>query len=192
MQKILIFHIKIVIIIFIFVFNDTYVKTNNILLFLIPFVNYVNAYKHSRKLYRKRILNKHPYISVCLSALNMELYIRQNLLSILNQSFQNFEIIIVNDFSKDETENIIRNLQSKDNRIKLVNHYKNLGVYHSRIEAILNSKGEYILLMDPNDMYMNPNLFQDIYNYNLKKNLDIIEFTVFQQNDGEKKNKYTK
>ena len=46
--------------------------------------------------------------------------------------------------------------------------------------------------MDPNDMYMNPNLFQDIYNYNLKKNLDIIEFTVFQQNDGEKKNKYTK
>ena len=41
--------------------------------------------------------------------------------------------------------------------------------------------------MDPDDMYMNPNLFQDIYNYNLKKNLDIIEFTVFQQNDGEKK-----
>ena len=83
-------------------------------------------------------------------------------------------------------------MQSTDSRIKLVNHYKNLGVYHSRIEAILNSKGEYILLMDPNDMYMNPNLFQDIYNYNLKKNLDIIEFTVFQQNDGEKKNKYTK
>ena len=95
MQNIIIFHIKALIIIFIFVFNDTYVKTNNILLFLIPFVNYVNACKHSRKLYRKRILNKHPYISVCLSALNMELYIRQNLLSILNQSFQNFEIIIV-------------------------------------------------------------------------------------------------
>ena len=68
----------------------------------------------------------------------MEKYIHQNLLSILNQSFQNFEIIIVNDSSKDKTERIIRMLQLVDNRIKLVNHSKNLGVYHSRIEAILN------------------------------------------------------
>ena len=67
----------------------------------------------------------------------MRLYIKQNLLSILNQSFQNFEIIIINDFSIDETERIIRDLQLTDSRIKLVNHFKNLGVYHSRIEAIL-------------------------------------------------------
>ena len=149
MQKLLIFHFKAVIIIFIFVFNDTYVKTNNILLFLIPFVNYVNACKHSKILYRKKILNKHPYISVCLSALNMELYIKQNLLSILNQSFQDFEIIIVNDFSRDQTENIIRNLQSKDNRIKLVNHCKNLGVYHSRIEAIFKCKWRIYFINGP-------------------------------------------
>ena len=38
----------------------------------------------------------------------------------------------------DETEDIIKNLQLNDKRIKLVNHYQNLGVYHSRIEAILN------------------------------------------------------
>ena len=117
----------------------------------------------------------------------MEKYIHQNLLSILNQSFQNFEIIIVNDSSKDKTERIIRMLQLVDNRIKLVNHSKNLGVYHSRIEAILNYKGEYILLMDPDDMFLNPNLFQELYKYNLKKNLDIIEFSVYQQRDGEKK-----
>ena len=117
----------------------------------------------------------------------MRLYIKQNLLSILNQSFQFFEIVVVNDFSIDETERIIRDLQLTDSRIKLVNHCKNLGVYHSRIEAILNASGEYILLMDPDDMYLNQNLFQEIYNYNLKKNLDIIEFSVFQQNDGEKK-----
>ena len=187
MQKLLIFHFKAVIIIFIFVFNDTYVKTNNILLFLIPFVNYVNACKQSRKIYRRKVLNNHPYISICISALNMELYIKQNLLSILNQSFQNFEIIIVNDFSKDKTENIIRNLQSKDTRIKLVNHCKNLGVYHSRIEAILNANGEYILLMDPDDMFLNQNLFKEIFGYNLENNLDIIEFSVYQQKEGENK-----
>jgi len=187
MQKILLFHLKAVIIISIFAFNDIYGKTNNILLFLIPFVNYVNACKHSKILYRKKILNKHPYISVCLSVLNMELYIKQNLLSIINQSFQDFEIIIVNDFSEDETERIIKNLQSKDDRIKLVSHYKNLGVYHSRIEAILNANGEYILLMDPDDMFLNQNLFKEIFNYNLKNNLDIIEFSVYQQKEGENK-----
>ena len=116
----------------------------------------------------------------------MKLYMEQNLLSIINQSFQDFEIIVVNDFSIDETESIIRNLQADDSRIKLVNHYQNLGVYHSRIEAILNAKGEYILLMDPDDMFLNPDLFQGIYNHNLKYNLDILEFSVYQQNDGEK------
>ena len=60
-------------------------------------------------------------------------------------------------------------------------------MYRSRIEAISNSISEYILIMDPDDMYLNPNLFQEIYNYNLKNNLDIIEFSVFQQKDGEKK-----
>ena len=142
--------------------------------------------KRSRKLKRKKIENHCPYISVCLSALNMKLYIKQNLLSIINQSFQNFEIVIVNDFSIDDTENIIRNMKLSDNRIILINHSKNMGVYHSRIEAILNAKGKYILLMDPDDMFLNPDLFQEIYNYNLKNNLDIIEFSVYQQNDGEK------
>ena len=116
----------------------------------------------------------------------MKLYIKQNLFSIINQSFQDFEIIIINDFSKDETVSIIRNLQLTDNRIKLFNHEKNLGVYHSRIESILNAKGQYILLMDPDDMLLNPELFQEIYIYNLKNNLDIIEFSVYHQNDGEK------
>ena len=101
----------------------------------------------------------------------MKLYIKQNLFSIINQSFQDFEIIIINDYSQDDTENIIITFQQKYNKIKLINHSQNLGVYHSRIEAILNSQGEYILLI----------------NYNFKRNLDIIEFTVFQQKEGEKR-----
>ena len=174
-------------IISIILINNIYIKINSDLIFLKPFEKYVNACKKERKISRKKIFNEIPYISVCLAALNMRLYMKQNLLSILNQSFQDFEIIIVNDNSKDETENIVRNFQSKDRRIKLVNHSENLGVYRSRIEAILNGKGEYILLMDPDDMFMNQNLFKDLHNYNLKNNLDIVEFSVYQQKDGEKK-----
>ena len=179
--------IKVGFFIFLILFNYFYIQTTEKALFLKPFETYVNLCKRSKKIQRTKIINEHPYISVCLAALNMRLYMQQNLLSIINQSFQDFEIIVVNDFSKDETESIIRNLQSDDSRIKLVNHYQNLGVYHSRIEAILNANGEYILLMDPDDMFLNPNLFQEIYNYNLKNNLDILEFSVYQQNDGEKK-----
>ena len=187
-HKTIFLRVKTALIISIFLVNNMYIKINrnNELLFLKQFERYVNICKNSRILDRIKIFNDHPYISVCMAALNMKLYIKNNLLSIINQSFQNFEIIIVNDFSNDETENIVKKLQSKDSRIKMINHDKNLGVYHSRIEAMLNAKGEYILLMDPDDMYMNPNLFKEIFNFNLNNNLDIVEFSVYQQKDGEK------
>ena len=72
----------------------------------------------------------------------MEKYIESSLLSIINQSFQLFDIIIVNDNSNDDTQNIIKRMQEKDNRIKYINHYKNLGVYASRADAVLNAKGK--------------------------------------------------
>ena len=135
----------------------------------------------------KTINYTNPFISVCLPIYNMEKYIERSLLSIINQSFKNFEIIAVNDNSNDQTTNIIQRLKSKDNRIKIINHNKNLGVYASRVEAILYSKGEYILLIDPDDMILNKNLFKELFNYNLKNHLDIIEFSVFYQK--EKRNK---
>ena len=151
---------------------------------LTPFIKYITDCKNYIKYNRETIINDHPYISVCIAAKDMQDYIEKNLLSILNQSFQNFEIIIVNDGSNDETENIIKRIQSTDKRIKLLSHPKNLGVYRSRIEAIYNSKSEYILIMDPDDMYLNENLFRELYNYNLKYNLDIIEFSVMHQIEG--------
>jgi glycosyltransferase involved in cell wall biosynthesis len=135
----------------------------------------------------KTINYTNPFISVCLPIYNMEKYIERSLLSIINQSFKNFEIIAVNDNSNDQTTNIIQRLKSKDNRIKIINHNKNLGVYLSRVEAILSSKGEYILLIDPDDMILNQNLFKELFNYNLNNQLDIIEFLVFHQKEKENK-----
>ena len=152
---------------------------------LTPFIKYIYDCKNMKKYNRETIINAHPYISVFIAAKNMQDYIERNLLSILNQSFQNFEIIIVNDGSEDETENIINRVQLTDKRIKLVSHIKSYGVYRSRIEAITNSKSEYTLIMDPDDMYLNENLFQELYNYNMKYNLDIIEFSVMHQIEGE-------
>ena len=108
----------------------------------------------------------------------MENYIESTILSIMNQSFQDFEIVIVNDYSTDNTLQIINRIKLKNNKIKLINHSKNLGLLATRMDCIQNSSGKYIILMDPDDILLDPNLLNYIYNYNLKYNLDIIEFTI--------------
>ena len=156
------------------------------------YIEYINNCKNHKRYKRIKIITENPYISICIPALNMNKYIERNILSIINQSFQDFEIIIVNDNSKDDTEEIIKKLQLEDKRIKLINHNTNKGVYYSRVEAILFSKGKYIILMDPDDLYLNENLFTELYKYNFKLNLDIIEFTVFQQIEGRRNIFYPK
>jgi len=157
-----------------------------------PYIKYINDCKNHKRYNRIKIINENPYISICIPALNMNKYIERTILSIINQSFQDFEIIIVNDNSNDDTVNIIKRLQLEDNRIKLINHNINKGVYYSRVESILFSKGKFIILMDPDDLYLNENLFKELYNYNIKYNLDIIEFTVFQQIEGRRNIFYPK
>ena len=107
---------------------------------------YIKDCKRLKKYNRKKIFNKNPYIGVCIAGLNMENFIEYNLLSIFNQSFQEFEIIIVNDASTDETEDIIENIQWNNDRIKLITHERALE-YWEPIQSILNSKSKYIILM---------------------------------------------
>ena len=168
-----------------FTIFDIFFFTN--LIDLKPFKKYIRDCKKLIKYDRKKNYSKYPYITICIPSLNMENYIKHNILSILNQSFQNFEIIIVNDGSTDKTENIIKLIQSKEKRIKLISHKINFGVYRSRFEAVLNSKSEYIMLMDPDDIYLNEHLLFELYKYNLKNNLDIIEFIVYNQFEGQNK-----
>ena len=168
---------------FLFIFNYIIINLNfnkrNFLIHkpLASFNHYINKWKNSK--IKKRIPNKNiPFVSICLPVYNMEKFIEKSLISILNQSFQNFEIIIINDYSNDTTKNIIKHYQLIDERIKLINHKQNIGVYISRLDAILASKGEYIILMDPDDMLLYKKMLEDLYNFNFKYNLDIIEYSV--------------
>ena len=167
---------KFLIILLLLFINLIYKK--NKLFIKVPFKHFVRDCFNLKKYNRKSIIVEYPYLSICIPSFNMKSYITKVVISILNQTFQNFEIIIVNDHSNDTTLAEIKKLQLKDNRIKLINHSKNLGVYNSRVDAIISSKGKYFILIDPDDMLINPNLLQELYNYNIKYNLDIIEYTV--------------
>ena len=159
-------------------------KYNNLNVF-IKFIKTCNSLKRINN--KKKIKNEIPFLSVCISVYNSEKYIEKSITSIINQSFQDFEIIIINDFSKDNTLSKLKKLQNEDSRIKIINMQKNLGIYHSRVDAVLNSKGKFIFYLDPDDMIFNPFLFEILYYYYLKYNLDIVEFTVYYLE--EKKNK---
>ena len=150
---------------------------NNEKLHTYKYKHFIRACFNLKRYYRKAIKIESPYVSICLPAYNMKNYIEKAIISILNQSFQNFEIIIVNDHSNDKTLEAIKKFQLKDQRIKLINHSKNSGVYSSRVDSILASKGKYLMLIDSDDMLINPNIFEELFNYNLKYNLDFLEFT---------------
>ena len=167
---------KFLLILLFFFINLKYEK--NKLFIKVSFKHFIRDCFNLKKYNRKSIKVEYPYLSICIPAYNMKSYIKKVVISILNQTFQNFEIIIVNDHSNDNSLAEIKKLQLEDNRIKLINHSINLGVYNSRVDAIISSKGKYFILNDPDDIFINPNLLQELYNYNLKYNLDIIEYTV--------------
>lgn len=93
--------------------------------------------------------HKNVKVSVVMAAYNAERYISQSIDSILNQTFENFEFIIVNDGSEDSTLNIIKSYQ--DPRIIVFNQ-DNQGCAKARHRAIKYARGEYIAIMDADDI----------------------------------------
>ena len=92
-----------------------------------------------------------PNISVIIPMYNSERYIKEAIYSIFDQTYQNFEIIIIDDCSTDSSVEIVKNIN--DNRITLIrNREKNLGSAYCRNLGIDLSKGNYIALMDSDDV----------------------------------------
>ena len=89
-------------------------------------------------------------ISVVVPVYNVELYLRQCLDSIINQSYSNLEIILVDDGSQDQSLKICEDFASKDSRIKVI-HQKNAGVSVARNKGIEAATGEYITFLDSDD-----------------------------------------
>lgn len=91
--------------------------------------------------------------SVIMPAYNSEKYIEKAIESVINQSFANWELIIVNDASTDNTEKIIEKYCQKDKRIKIITLLQNKGVANARNTAIKNAIGRYIAFLDSDDYW---------------------------------------
>lgn len=107
-----------------------------------------------------------PFVSVVMPAYNAEKYISEAIESILNQTFKDFEFIIIDDGSKDKTWEIVQDYAEKDERIVAVRNEKNLKICKTLNKGVKISKGKYIARMDSDDWS-----YQD----RLKKQIDFME-----------------
>ncbi len=135
-------------------------------------INNNNILLDNSKYYR----TEHPDISIILTMHNQDNCIHKAVRSIQNQSMKNIEIIIIDDYSSDNSSKIIESLQKHDNRIIMLKNKKNEGTIKSRTQGIRIAKGKYITILDGDDTFIHSNiLYNSLYIANLA-NLDVIEF----------------
>jgi glycosyltransferase involved in cell wall biosynthesis len=93
-----------------------------------------------------------PLVSVIMPVYNAEKYLKEAILSIINQTFSNFELIVVDDCSKDNSSKIINELASKDKRIITLTNSQNLKLSKTLNRAIEVASGKYLARMDADDI----------------------------------------
>ena len=137
---------------------------------------------HSHKLIKTRPtvpLKNIPKITVLIPVYNGEKFIVTALRSIQNQNFEDYEIIIIEDKSKDKSLDIINNEAEKDSRIRIIKNKKNLGTLYTKSKGINNAKGKYFLLLDQDDCFSHPDAFKTLFETAENNQADIVHFNVF-------------
>ena len=119
-----------------------------------------------------------PKISLIVPIYNFQCNIINFYLSIYNQSLTDIEIIFINNNgSETNTMNIIKALMSKDNRITYINNDNKIPDFSPKKKGILSAKGEYILIIEPNDLLLN-NILEKSYLIAKKNNIDILQYYI--------------
>jgi glycosyltransferase involved in cell wall biosynthesis len=93
-----------------------------------------------------------PLVSVIIPCYNAVAFIKKAILSVTAQSYKDLEIIVVNDCSVDSSLSILKQLQAQDDRIKILENEKNIGISQTLNKGIENSNGNYIARMDADDI----------------------------------------
>lgn len=126
-----------------------------------------------------------PKISIVIPVYNAEKYLARCLDSILNQTFTDYEVILVNDGSKDDSILVCQSYVEKDSRIKLIDK-ENGGLSSARNTGLKQATGEYIGFVD-NDDWISENFYEKLYNTIIETGCDIAFCDVVRKN--EKKHK---
>ena len=119
-----------------------------------------------------------PLISVVIPVYGTEKYLGKCLDSILSQTYKNIEIIIVNDATRDNSEEIISEYLSEHDNIKYVRHAENRGIFRARISGAEEAEGEYIAFVDSDD-YLSPDFYRQLVNKACDDDVDMVMGSFF-------------
>ena len=120
-------------------------------------------------------------LSIIVPIYNCEAYLEKSITSLINQTYKNLEIILINDGSTDNSLNICNKFAKIDDRIKVLSQ-KNKGVSTARNLGLETAKGDYITFVDGDD-YIDLKTYEMCFNYIEKYNLDIVKFSYNIVND---------
>ena len=114
------------------------------------------------------------FFSVLVPVYNVERYLNQCIESIIAQSYQNYELILLDDGATDSSGRICDWWAQKDSRIKVI-HRENKGLFQTRLDEIEIAKGEYLVFVDSDDC-IEVNLLQTVYHLIQKHNADLVTY----------------
>ena len=128
----------------------------------------------------------HKKLTIVVPIYNTENYLRKCLDSVLEQTYKNLEVILVNDCSTDNSQSIIDEYCKKDNRFKCVNNPKNLGLFKARLAGAKEATGDYIAFLDSDD-YVTIDFYRTMM-YNIIRNDSdmVLGNTILEFDDGKR------
>lgn len=118
-------------------------------------------------------------ISIITPAYNAGKFIAKTIDSVLAQTYGNYEMLIVDDCSSDDTVSIVESYATRDERIKLIRHEKNQGVAAARNTALAAAVGEYVAFLDSDDMWMPKKLERQLAF--MEENGYVLTYTAYQK-----------
>ena len=143
----------------------------------------LNEYLEFLKNIEKTVTYPNTLISVVIPIYNVSPYLRLCLESIKNQTYPHFEVLLVNDGSRDDSKDICQEFIHKDERFRYFEQ-ENLGISAARNTGILNSNGEFITFIEGDD-FVDPNYLEELYHTALKNDSEIVigSYKEFNEND---------
>ena len=131
-------------------------------------------------------MGNQPLISIITPCYNCEQYIAESIQSVLAQTHQNWEMIIVDDCSTDESYEIAMEYAKKDRRIKVYRMEHNSGAAVCRNKAIESSKGEYLAFIDSDDIWLPEKLEKQLkFMHESGCNFSFTEYEQIDEQGGE-------
>ena len=132
----------------------------------------------------KSVLNNEYKISIIMPVYNTEQYFDRCIQSVLDQSYKNIELIVVDDCSPGNIRDMIQEYLALDTRVSFISHEKNEGLFKARLTGAKRASGDYIAFIDSDD-YVSMDYYHTLLDRAVAEQADItIVHTVLQEQNG--------